>query len=365
MARQPFFGYCSCPSPMTRPISPVAAALCCVVAAFHFTGCEKPQIRVYTVAKEAPQATPAPAAETAGTDRAARPRPQLSYTLPAGWQEMGGNSLSLVNFLVKTDAGDATVNITPLAGMQGREAAIVNMWRAQVGQSALNDQDVMAGFSPVEVAGGSGQLFEVTGANAGDSLRIVTAFAHRGNESWFYKLQGSEAAVAAQKPAFLEFLKTVKIKEGVAAATAESPAPEAAPTPAMVAPESWQALPPGQMQFAKFAVATKDGAKAEVSVSVFPSDTGGTLANVNRWRRQLGLADVDEAGLQDCVTPLEGASIAGAPGAMLADLTNQNRRMLGAVVPREGRWWFYKMMGDAAAVNAERENFVHFVKTQP
>jgi len=57
--------------------------------------------------------------------------------------------------------------------------------------------------------------------------------------------------------------------------------------------------------------------------------------------------------------------IADAPGGILADLTHDNRRLLGAIVPRDGRWWFYKMLGDTAAVNAEKENFVHFVKTQP
>jgi hypothetical protein len=132
----------------------------------------------------------------------------------------------------------------------------------------------------------------------------------------------------------------------------------------MVAPEGWQTLTPGQMQVAKFGV-VKDGAKAEVSVSVFPSDTGGNLANVNRWRRQLGLGEVDEAGLAECVTPLEGATIDGAPGAVVADLTNENRRLVGAIVPRDGKWWFYKMMGDTAAVEAERESFLHFVKSQP
>src|SRR4051812_12615487 len=132
----------------------------------------------------------------------------------------------------------------------------------------------------------------------------------------------------------------------------------------MVAPEGWKALSPEPMQVAKFAVPEHEGAKAEVSVSVFPSDTGGTLANVNRWRRQLGMTDTDEAGLPECVTPLEGAAIDGAPGAVLADLTNGDRRLLGAIVPREGRWWFYKMLGDAPAVNAERDAFVRFIQSQ-
>jgi hypothetical protein len=364
LAWQPFFGYHSCPSPMIRPIFSAFAALCGVASALLLAGCEKPQIRVYTVAKEAPPATPAPSStEPERASRPERPRPQLSYALPAGWQETGTSAMSLVNFRIKTDDGEAMVNITPLAGMMGREAAIVNMWRAQVGQPALNDQDVAAGFTPVEIAGGTGQLFEVTGTNDGKPLRIVTAFIHRGDESWFYKIQGPDAIVATQKPAFIEFLKSVKIKEE--AAKTEPGAPETAPMPAMVAPEGWKELPPGQMQVAKFAVATPEGAKAEVSVSVFPSDTGGTLANANRWRRQLGLGDVDEAGLQEFVTPLGDASIDGAPGAVLIDLANENRRLLGAIVPREGRWWFYKMMGDAAAVNAERDTFVHFVKSQP
>jgi len=367
---------------MIRPFTHATTAFASVLAALFFSGCEKPQIRVYTVPKDAPPATPAPATAAGERPERARPKPQVTFTKPEGWQEAGANALNLVNFLIKTDAGQATVNITPLTGMQGNEAAIVNMWRAQVDQPALNDQDIAKEFTPVDVAGETGQLFEITSADPNKSLRIVTAFAHRGDQTWFYKLQGNADVVAAQKPAFIEFLKSVKISDapataatGAASATPSNPTASAAPTtppttepapaPAMVAPESWKALPPGQMQFAKFSVSAADGAKAEVSVSVFPSDTGGTLANVNRWRRQLGMGDVDEAGLQEIVTPLDGPSIAGAPGSVLADLTHENRRMLGAIVPRDGRWWFYKMMGDAAAVNAERENFVQFVKNQP
>ncbi len=369
MARWPNFGYCSCPLSMIRPFYPVLTALSCAAAALLFSGCKKPVFSVFTVPKEAP--APEPSATAATGEEAAppkpRPKPQVTYTLPAGWKEEGANSLSLVNFFIKTDAGEATVNITPLTGMQGREGAIVNMWRAQLKQPALSEQEVAAGFTPVEIDGQAGEMFEVSGSNDGQSLRIVTAFAHRDGQTWFYKLQGNEQAVAAQKPVFVEFLKTVKIKEGPADATAAStpPAEPAETTPAMVAPESWKAVPAGQMQVAKFAVQTADGAKADVSVSIFPSDTGGTLENVKRWRRQLGLPEADEAGLQASVTPLEGASIDGAPGGNLVDLTNENRRLLGAIVPRDGRWWFYKMMGDAAAVNAEKENFVHFVKTQP
>ena len=322
--------------------------------ALFFAGCEEPQIRVYTIAKETPAPKPAAAAEPAA-ERPPRTRPKLQYALPAGWQESGGASMSLVNFVIKTGDGEATVNITPLAGMMGREAAIVNMWRAQVGMPALPDAEVAATFVPVEIAGGSGQLFEVAGTNDQKLLRIVTAFAHRGDDSWFYKLQGSEAVVAAQKPAFIEFLKTVRIEEDPAAAETA-----AAPALKWTVPEGWTTLPTGQMQRAKFAVPAQGEAKAEVSVSVFPNEAGGTLANVNRWRRQLGLGDVDDTGLKEVVAPL-----GDAPGAQLVDLVHENRRMLGAIVPRDGQWWFYKLMGDAPAVNAAREAFVAFAQSPP
>jgi hypothetical protein len=263
------------------------------------------------------------------------------------------------------------VNITPLAGMAGRDTMIVNMWRQQVGEPPLEDPDAEKSLTPVEIGGEQGKLFEVTGKRDGQTLEIITAFVHRSDGSWFYKLQGDSEAVELQKTAFLDFLKTVKIKPAAAETAANNspastPAPSSAPEPAvhMVAPEGWKEQPPGQMQMAKFTV-EKDGGKADVSVSVFPSDTGGTLGNVNRWRRQIGLEDVDENGLQECVTTLGGAHFDGAPGPVLVDLGKDNRRLLGAIVPREGQWWFYKMLGDAAAVNAEHDTFVQFVKSQP
>ena len=338
------------------------------LAAVCLGGCKREEIRVYSVAKE----TAAPTAENATqtpTPAANAARPQLAYTLPAGWQDAGASSMSLANFRIKTDAGEASVNITPLASMAGQEGMIVNMWREQVGQKPLAEGELAGALTPVDVGGVQGQLFEITGTRDGQTVRIVTAFAHRDGASWFYKLQGPEAVVAAQKPVFTEFLKTVRIKEGSApAAEVAQATPVAQPAETAAAepqfkwkvPEGWQTLAAGQMQVAKFAVPAKDGAKAEVFVSVFPSESGGTLANVNRWRRQLGLDAVDEAGLKPLVSPIEGAR-----GAILVDLKNEARAMLGAIVPRDGRWWFYKLMGDAPAVNAEREAFIRFVQTAP
>jgi hypothetical protein len=151
-----------------------------------------------------------------------------------------------------------------------------------------------------------------------------------------------------------------------AAATAPAAATPAPGAPVAVSqfkwtvPADWKETKPGPMQQARFTVPEKDGAQAEVAVSVFPSDTGGTLANVNRWRAQLGLPPVENSGLANIVAPLSAA-----PGAQLVDLANNDKRMLAAIVPRDGIWWFYKMTGGGPAVANARDAFIGFVSSRP
>jgi len=172
------------------------------------------------------------------------------------------------------------------------------------------------------------------------------------------KPDGDAALVEAQKPAFVEFLKEIRIRE---------PAPggeetgDATSEPKWPVPGEWKKLPSGQMQVAKFAVPARGAARAEVSISVFPGDTGGTLANLNRWRRQIGLGEVDESGMSPLVSALDPAN----PEAKLVDMTNNNKRLVGAIVPRGGRYWFYKLLGDAEAVAPERDAFVALAKAAP
>ncbi|MDB6149914.1 MAG: hypothetical protein JWQ44_1362 [Chthoniobacter sp.] len=351
---------------MTSRFSSATALLFSATALFC-TSCQKPQIRVYTVPKDPPREP----ARTAGTEQSApeRVKPKVTWTLPEGWIETPPGEVSVAAFAVKTDAGEAMVNITPLPNLQGNEAMVANMYRQQVGLPPIQQSEITSVLQPVEVAGTEGHLLEINGMNNGKPVRMITAIAHRDGRSWFYRISGDDALVAAQKATFLEFLKTVSVEASSNtenAATAPTAAPGSAgtkPPPGLNAatPAGWTAVAPGQMQVAKFTVPERDGAKAEVSVSVFPSDSGGTLANVNRWRQQLGQPAVDEAGLAALVSPLDP----NRPDALLVSLNHEPRAMLGAIVPRASQWWFYKLVGDAPAVSAEREAFIAFAKTNP
>lgn len=323
-------------------------------------GCRREEIQVYTVAKEPEKA--ASHTQSHGTGMGLpKARPQVTWTLPKGWQESGAGQMSVASFSIKGEGGtEAQVTITPLTKLAGRDAEIVNMWREQVGLAALDREEALKQFEKVDVGGESGNLFQIEGKAEGQTApaRIITAMVHRDDASWFYKLSGDGAVVSAQKPAFIEFLKSIRLKE----ATMQPQAPvESGSKPGWTIPGQWKELAVGQMQVARFAVPERGGAKAEVFVSVFPNDTGGTLANVNRWRQQIGLPQVSESELGTMVVPLDAAT----PGAILVEMTGSSKKLLGAVVPRNGSYWFYKMLGDAEAVSPEKDAFVAFAKSKP
>ena len=328
------------------------------------SGCGREEAQVYTMPKEQVKTVAQPPSRSMGLPKA---HPQVTWTLPKGWQESGAGQMSVASFSIKGEGStEAQVTITPLTKLAGRDAEIVNMWREQVGLAALDREEALKQFEKVDVGGETGSLFQIEGKAEGQSApaRIITAMVHREDASWFYKLSGDGAVVAAQKPAFIEFLKSIRLKEAPMEASASAPALADAGSgskPNWTVPAQWKELAAGQMQIARFAVPERGGAKAEVFVSVFPNDTGGTLANVNRWRRQLGLSELNESELGSIVSPLDPAS----PGAILVEMTSSSKKLFGAVVPRNGSYWFYKLLGDAEAVAPEKEAFVAFAKSKP
>ena len=86
-------------------------------------------------------------------------------------------------------------------------------------------------------------------------------------------------------------------------------------------PAGWQEVPAAQFLLAEYSIAGANGAKAEVNVAQLSGDGGGLLANVNRWRGQIGLDPVDENGLAKVTTTMD---VTGGK-ATLVDMTRHGR----------------------------------------
>jgi hypothetical protein len=102
--------------------------------------------------------------------------------------------------------------------------------------------------------------------------------------------------------------------------------------------------------------------KVDVSVIMLPGPAGGELANVNRWRGQIGLPPVDEAGR----TQMRKAIKSKAGEVSLYDFTGEGadkQRMIAGLLLVDGRSWFLKMTGDPDAVGAARADFVKVLES--
>lgn len=168
---------------------------------------------------------------------------------------------------------------------------------------------------------------------------------------------------------------------GMTAASADSPTPAGMPPaggPAMadtavptaagpgltwIAPANWRVKPASAMRKGSYAVPGEGGAEADLSITAFPGDVGGELANVNRWRGQVQLPPLGEGDLAGAVSTLSqnGLQLTVVDFASAQD--TGSKRILGAIVPFADGTWFFKLTGPDRLVAGEKPAFLAFLKT--
>jgi hypothetical protein len=370
---------------------PVAVGSVLMIAA---AGCGRDSVKVYHVdsndtAVVTPASVSAPSAMPATMPNGmAVPdsgiHPQLKYTLPAGWKEKPLTQLRAASFEVSENGKTADVSVIPLGGMSGGNAANVNRWRGQVGLPPLSDTELAQLAEKVEAAGMPADLYDIAGTSPGssDDERIIGTILHSDNAVWFFKMTGDSALVETNKAAFIAFMKSVQFGELAAPSTMDlsqlppshppipgmtpsaSTAAAASDKPTWTVPAGWQEGPLEQFLVAKYVIAGDGGAQAAVNVSLLAGDGGGLLANVNRWRAQLGLAPVSDADVANLPTlDASGgkATVIDFPGTDAR--TGQPARLVGVVLPLGGQTWFYKLMGDATVVAQQKDALIQFVQS--
>lgn len=158
----------------------------------------------------------------------------------------------------------------------------------------------------------------------------------------------------------------------VLAAPADSPAVQAqtpssgeipqsqsgGPTLTWDPPSDWRAKGGDAIRRASFSIGN-DRSAAEVAITVFPGDAGGVLANVNRWRGQVGLPPVDQRDLNSAVSTLDAADI----HFVVVEASGTSKSLVAAMAPWGGATWFFKLSGDRKAVAQASPAFLGFLKT--
>jgi hypothetical protein len=127
------------------------------------------------------------------------------------------------------------------------------------------------------------------------------------------------------------------------------------------APEPWRVVPGERpMRLATYEIRDESG-PIEVAITRFPGDVGGMLANINRWRGQIGLGPINQADIPAMLTTFENPGFNGA--TML--LEGPQQHMLAASIHEPGadRTWFVRVTTTPEAAARVREQFDSFARS--
>lgn len=124
-------------------------------------------------------------------------------------------------------------------------------------------------------------------------------------------------------------------------------------------PSEWKTLPASGMRAASFSFETTDKSVLDISVVVLSGDAGGLTANINRWRGQIGLADLSDTEVAAGIKELDTAAGSVKTCAFSNPATKQG--IAAGILSDEEGAWFFKMSGSDTAVNEGSASFARFL----
>jgi hypothetical protein len=170
-------------------------------------GCKRQEISVYDVPKEIKSETQASTkpADHPQIAAPAAPADDRWKTAPSEWKSQAPGPMQDAKFLAAD--GKATITISVFEGSAGGVLANVNRWRVQQLQlPAVDEAGLSSLLTNLDSSEPEAKLVDMNGPKQ----RMVAAIVPRGPKTWFFKLLGDPATVAAEKERFVGFIKSTK-----------------------------------------------------------------------------------------------------------------------------------------------------------
>ena len=263
------------------------------------------------------------------------------WDLPEGWRERPGSGMRFAT--LEFTAGGATQELTVTRlGARGGDnedediLANVNRWRGQLQLEPISLEDMpKTTLRMPRKDGGSAVLINLVGRPGSRPMQGGAPFAPFAS--------GDRPRPAAAPPG--------------------GGADERTPPLTYDTPQEWLPGKVGGMRKAAFEVHDREQ-KIEITAIDLPAAGGAMLPNVNRWRDQVGLAPITQAELDRDLKPISIGKLTGQR-IELVGVEKEGRRQTihGAIVTADDKAWFFKLQGDAALAERERERFIAFVES--
>jgi hypothetical protein len=301
---------------------------------------------------------------------------RATWKLPPSWKEEPGNEMRIATIVIPGEKRlEMTVNKASWPGTEESMLANVNRWRGQlqlppIGAKQLPDvsHTAKAGDRPITIVDMRGQFKSggMTPPFAGGS------FATSGR-----KPKNADTGLPARHPPtdappnLPAGHPPVDSSQATPADAASANAPPSNDLPGFTAPPSWKQIPTRGLRKAEFDV-TDGPQTASVTLITFPANEGSLIAdpvaNINRWRGELGLSQIQKEALSSAT---EAIKVDGQPAtyaAMIPDTTKPQESQakeatLAAIVKTGGQIWFIKMKGDREVVKNHQDEFKSFLKS--
>ncbi|HEY6565029.1 MAG TPA: hypothetical protein VIY86_11065, partial [Pirellulaceae bacterium] len=261
-----------------------------------------------------------------------------TWELPEGWEQLPASGMRYATLLPHPPAKQPEVSIVRLPPQE--VLSNVNRWRQQMGLKPVTESELETTIERLQIDGVEAVLVDITGQLAADQMMPPFMTKTPGVSPPF--ADGPDTASAAPPPVS---------------------APDEAESDAELTfsvPDHWNAADPGPMRFRLF-VAVDGSSVTEISISKLPVAGADLLANVNRWRGQIGAnpwsSDELTKNVRDRKIGGVDAQYIELPGPEQSDA----KSIIAAICHRDQTAWFFKLMGLREQVEVERPHFEAFL----
>jgi hypothetical protein len=227
----------------------------------------------------------------------------ITWQVPKGWKEAPGagpaNAMvrRFATFYLNLKAPPLELTVFDFPERAGSVLANVNRWlRLDLRLGEVTEADLPKITREIKVDGVPATLVDIGTPRAeqaepedkaGDKkapVRMMVAIIARERRTWFFKFGGSAPAIEDNRADFDRFIQSIRFDDKAGQAISWK------------LPKGWREERGDGLRYATLHLGPRNH-PLDVTVFAFGPKAGSLLANINRWRGQIGLDEINEADL--------------------------------------------------------------------
>jgi hypothetical protein len=290
--------------------------------------------------------------ETSDEGKDDEPITHPAWSLPEGWTEEPGGMMRAATVVIPHEDKkfEITVSSLPLNGNWNDYLKVnVDRWMDQLQQPHLTAATIETVACKVSTEHGDATRFELVGTMMKNSMGAGLTGMSAGHPP--VSKRTPEGPIEASSPASSQE-RSDPVDEKLT----------------YDAPEGWAVAPPRPGPFPREAsfIVTTDGGRADVGVTKFSAfnQMGQPGPNVRRWAGEVGITNLTDDAV---VKAARSITLGGEPALQFEFYSPAGmaiaRGTLAVMAKRGDMVWFFKLTGDKATVESQRDAFDAFLKS--